>query len=319
MTAQRAPRHGSQHRRLLPGVPVIGVDIGGTMIKVIVADAEGAVRWRAQQPTTPAPDPEDLVKQVAGLVTAARDRVSGVQPRSMGVVVPGIVDQRAGVARSAANLNWKDLPIRELLEGHLGLPVVLGHDVRAGGLAESELGAARGADNVLFVALGTGVAGAITLGGTMWPGSSSLAGELGHIVVEPDGDQCGCGGRGCLETISGASAIVRRYRRQAGENVPEAAEVFRRAALGDQAAGQVCQDAVDALATVLAGVQGTLDLELVVIGGGLAGAGPRLLEPIRFALSARLTFQSMPKMALAELGSEAGCLGAALLGRSAIP
>jgi glucokinase len=292
------------------------------MIKVIAADADGAVRWRARQPTTAAPGPENLVTQVAELVTALRGRASGtgaVEPRSIGVVVPGIVDQPTGVARFAVNLNWKDLPLRDLLEDRLDLPVVLGHDVRAGGLAEGQLGAARGADDVLFVALGTGVAGAITLGGTMWPGSSSLAGELGHIVVERDGHQCGCGGRGCLETISGASAIVRRYRKQAGRDLSEAAEVFRRAASGDQAARQVCQDAVAALATVLAGVQGTLDLELVVIGGGLAGAGRRLLEPVRSALSSRLTFQSMPKLALAELGSEAGCLGAALLGRSAVP
>lgn len=305
-----------------PGAPVLGMDLGGTMVKGIAAGSECRVLWRGARPTEPGDVWEGLPTGLVELALELYERAStaGAVPQAAGVVVPGVVDCEAGVARFAANLGWRDLPVRDLLEKRLRLPVVLGHDVRAGGLAEGCFGAARGVGDYLFVAIGTGIAGAISLGGRMWAGASLLAGELGHIVVEPGGDRCGCGGTGCLETVSSAAAIARRYAERAGLPVEgnDASRVFQSAEGGDGQACQVVKEAVEGLAAVLASVQSMLDVELIVIGGGLAGAGTRLLEAVGDALAPRLPFQTRPRLALAELGSDAGALGAMLLAQESL-
>ncbi len=283
---------------------VVAIDVGGTSMKCALVAPGGAVRHRERHPTGDGPDLVAAILDVAGGL-AGRARAEGLVPRAAGVAVPGIVDEVRGVAVKAANLPLRGVPLRDLVAAHLDLPAVLGHDVRAGALAEARLGAGRGAANVLFVPVGTGVAAAYATGGAVLTGAGA-AGELGHVVVRPGGPRCGCGARGCLEAVASAAAIARR----AGMPAPD---VVARAAAGDAAAAGVWRDAVEALADGLAAAQALLDPEVVVIGGGLSRAGDALIEPLRAALRQRLAFLREPTLTRAALGDEAGCVGAALL------
>jgi len=244
---------------------------------------------------------------------AGKARADGLRPTAVGVVVPGVVDEAAGVAVWSANVGFRDVPLRDLVAERLRLPAILGHDVRAGGLAEARLGAGRQAGHVLFVAIGTGIAAAYTVDGRTLAGAHGAAGEIGHIVVRPDGPACGCGNRGCLEAVASAAAVARRYGALTGTTDTGAARVAQLAAAGDTRAGLVWQEALDALADGLLTGLALFDPDVVVLGGGLAEAGETLFAPLRTALRQRLTFHREPPLVPAALGDEAGCLGAALL------
>lgn len=292
---------------------VIAIDVGGTAIEAALVDERGGMLSPTSTPTVRNRAADDVVGQVTEIVrnseAVAAER--GRTPLAVGVAVLGLVDDEAGVAVLSANLGWRDVPIRALIEKTTTLPVAFGHDVRAGGLAEAVLGAGQGVWDHLFLAIGTGVAAAIVLDGRPYVGTG-YAGEIGHIVVDAEGTECGCGGRGCLESIASASAIARRYARRTGTNVA-AAEVAARAAAGDPQAVAVWDEAVDALAVGLAAYVSLLAPQRVVVGGGLAGAGDQLLEPLRARLAERLSFQRTPELLAAALGEQAGCLGAGLL------
>ncbi|WP_425581233.1 ROK family protein [Streptomyces sodiiphilus] len=248
-----------------------------------------------------------------GLRAAGRERFGG-EPAAAGVAVPGLVDEAGGTVRFSANLGWRDVPLRRLLADRLdGLPVGLGHDVRSGGLAEARQGAGAGVDRFLFVALGTGVSGAIGIEGRVEGGAHGGAGEIGHLVVRPGGEQCGCGQRGCLETLASAAAVGRAWSAACGDPAADAADAARAVAAGDPRAVAVWQRAVDALADGLIVTVTLLDPATVIVGGGLAEAGDTLLTPLRKALADRVTFQRLPTVVPAALGDLAGCLGAGIL------
>ncbi|KRV48054.1 ROK family transcriptional regulator [Wenjunlia vitaminophila] len=270
------------------------------------------------EPTPAAAGPQAVVDTAAQALLRLTGQAAdhGLRVHGAGVVVPGIVREDAQLAVRSVNLGWRDLPLAEVLSERTGLPVVLGHDVRAGGLAESVLGAARGVRNVLFVAIGTGIAGALVCDGEPTQGQG-YAGELGHLVVDPGGARCACGGRGCLETVASASAVAAAFTARTGRSVEGAAGVAALVARGDADAVSVWQRAVDALATALATTVTLFGCERVVLGGGLAEAGELLLGPVRQRLDEKLTFQRRPSVVAAELGDRAGCLGAGLLARRA--
>jgi glucokinase len=317
------------------------MDVGGTRIKCALVDRAGRVRHTERHPTAAERGPEAVVLSMMEILDAlaGKARAEGWSPAAAGVVVPGVVDEAAGVAAWSSNVGFRDVPLRDPIAARLGLPVAVGHDVRAGGLAEARLGGGRDGQHVLFVAIGTGIAAASVVGGRTYAGAHGAAGELGHVVVRPGGPRCGCGGRGCLESIASAAALARRYnalttpRPDAADDSPtattvrghqatapgggkatvSAAEVVARAGAGDPAARQAWQEAIDALADGLFIAQSLFDPDTVVLGGGLADAGEDLLGPLRAALRARLVFQYEPRLVRATLGDEAGCLGAALL------
>jgi glucokinase len=292
---------------------VIALDVGGTTIKVATVDRQCTVIASRSVPTGRRDDADAVVERI--IATAADQRADAEQHgqtvHAAGVVVPGIVDEDRGVAVVAANLGWRDVPFRALLEERLGLPVAFGHDVRAGGLAEGSLGAAQGVRDYLFLAVGTGIAAAVVLDGQPYAGHG-YGGEIGHLVVDPDGPQCGCGAWGCLEAIASAAAIAEHYAARSGERV-DASVVCERVVAGDRDARAVWREAVDALATALAAYVSLLAPELVVVGGGRAAAGATMLGPLERELDRRLTFQRRPKFVVAQLGEQAGALGAALL------
>ncbi|MFI7577554.1 ROK family protein [Micromonospora sp. NPDC049497] len=293
---------------------VVALDVGGTGMKCALVRPDGTPVHTERHPTDAGRGPDAVVDTILEVAEglAGKARAEGHTPVAVGVAVPGVVDEAAGVAVWSANVGFRDVPLRDLVGARLGLPAALGHDVRAGGLAEARLGAGRHAGHVLFVAIGTGIAAAHVVDGSAVTGAHGAAGEIGHILVRPDGPRCGCGRPGCLEAVASASAIGRRYTELAGVTVT-AAEVAERAAAGEERAGRVWREAVEALADGLATGQALFDVETIVVGGGLVRAGAQLLDPLRAAVHERMTFHREPRLVAAALGDEAGCLGAALL------
>ncbi len=245
-------------------------------------------------------------------------------PEGVGLAVPGLVTAEA--ALYSANIGWRDIPATDLVP--LDVPVMLGHDVRTGGLAESVLGAGRELSDFLFLPIGTGIAGAAILHGEPYGGSAGWGGEIGHIPVFPEGEPCACGQIGCLETYASASAVARRYSTRAASSpalppstgtspvaVPVTAErVAALTASGDPLATEIWGDAVEALSLALATYTLLLDPSAIVLGGGLAEAGTLLSAPLAERLRQRLAFRQAPPLRHAALGVSAGMLGAALLG-----
>ncbi|MBQ0902111.1 ROK family protein [Micromonospora sp. U21] len=293
---------------------VVALDLGGTGIKAALVRADGTSHHTERHATGAHRGPEAVVETVLSVAggLAGKARTDGLTPVAVGIAVPGVIDEVAGVAVWSANVGFRDVPLRDLAVARLGLPVALGHDVRVGGVAEARLGAGRGSRHVLFVAIGTGIAAAHVVGGSAYAGAHGAAGELGHIVVRPGGPRCGCGRLGCLEAVASAAAVGRRYAELAGTPAT-AADVAARAAAGEELAGQVWRDTVDALADGLLTGQSLYDAEVMVIGGGLAEAGAGLIDPLRAALRGRLAFHREPRLVRAALGDGAGRLGAALL------
>lgn len=311
-----SPNQTAEAAPLGPGAAVLAFDVGGTDMKSAIVDAEGRVLGLRRTPTPrDSGDPAGaIVAALAELARLHRSEAPGVQPIAAGVSVPGLVDERAGVGIFASNLGWRDAPIRELADRALGLPVAFGHDVRAAGDAEHRLGAARGLGDVVVLAIGTGIAGSLVLDGRPYSGGG-FAGELGHALSDPDGDPCTCGARGCLETIASAGAIARRYAAASGTSVPGAREVLAAAQSGDADAVRIWDDAVRALAEAIARLVASIAPEAVVIGGGLAQAGPALFEPLGKRLDGLLSFHRRPALIRARLGDDAGLLGTALAAR----
>ncbi|KRB46851.1 ROK family protein [Terrabacter sp. Root181] len=290
---------------------VVGIDVGGTRIKSALVTPDGQVLAEAVRPT-PEKVGDQLGEVAAKAVVELTARVGdAVDLLAVGVAVPGLVDDVTGIGVWSANLGWRDLDLRGGIAAHVDVPVAIGHDVRSGLLAEHRLGAAREADNVLFVPLGTGLASAILCRGQLVTGSL-WTGEIGHIVVVPDGPLCACGQRGCLEALSSAGAIGRRWSEATGL-VGDAEEVARRAEAGEPEARRIWQEAIDALAIMVAPVVAAAGTELVLIGGGLVHAGDTLLEPLRTALTARLGGRDDVAVRAAALGDRAGSLGAATI------
>ncbi|MCG5472190.1 ROK family protein [Micromonospora sp. LAH09] len=299
-------------------------------MKCALVRPDGVAVRTERHPTDASRGPTAVVGTILDVAVGLADkaRADGLTPIAVGIAVPGVVDEARGVAVWSANVGFRDVPLRDLAVRRLGLPTALGHDVRVGGLAEARLGAGRGTGHVLFVAIGTGIAAAHVVDGRAAVGAHGAAGEIGHILVRPDGPRCGCGRPGCLEAVASAAAIGRRYAELAGGTAElagatadapvTAAEVAERAAAGEPLASEVWQEAVEALADGLATGQALFDVATIVLGGGLAQAGDRLLIPLRAALHERMTFHREPRLVAAALGDEAGCLGAALLALDAL-
>jgi glucokinase len=235
------------------------------------------------------------------VATAAREVTAraGVHPSHLGaagLAVPGSVDVSRGIVRMAPNLpGWLDVPVGAIVADTLGVPVAVEHDVRMAALGEARLGAG------------------IVLDGRLYRGAADAAGEIGHVPVPGDGAVCGCGRRGCLETMASGRAIAARAR-AAGAAVATAAEVFAAAAAGDPACVRAVGDAVTALATGLTILVNVLNPDVIAIGGGVAAAGAALLDPLRAAVrrSAWAPAADMVRVVPVALGPRAGAIGAAL-------
>lgn len=297
-------------------VLAVGIDVGGTKIAAGVVDANGSVIAR-RDTATPVSDRQSLVDAIIGV---ARDLAAEHSVEAVGVGVAGLVDRAGETVRFAAHLPFQDEPLRGELATALGLPVVVDNDANAGGWAESRFGAARGAQDAVFVAVGTGIGGAIIIDGVLRRGWQGASGEIGHLIVERDGRPCPCGSRGCWEQYGSGRALVRAAER-AGFEVPHGAAITAAAAAGDERACAVLSEIGEWLGVGIAGLVAVLDPEVVVVGGGVSAAGNLLLEPARATFRTYLTARDRrpePQVLLAALGPDAGFIGAADLARAAL-
>lgn len=307
------PRHSGLS--LGVGAAVYAFDVGGTDTKAVVMDEHGDI-LEVIRVRTPRADIDPAEAVLANVVTLAGQFAVDhpeIVPQAVGLLVPGYVDDVAGVGIYSENLGWRDAPFRERAQQLLGLPVFFGHDVRVAGEAEHRIGAAAPFRDVVIMAIGTGIAGAIFINGEIYAGGG-MSGEMGHSAVA-DGPDCVCGSRGCLEAVASAGAIARRYTAATGETVDGAREVLQRSRAGDEIASAIWESALDVLVLDLSHTVALLAPEAIVIGGGLAQAGDALFEPLRSRLDAMLTFQRRPLLLPASIGENAGVIGAAMRAR----
>ena len=294
----------------------VGIDVGGTKIAAGVVDSNGRVIAR-RDTATPVSDRQSLVDAIIGV---ARDLAAEHSVEAVGVGVAGLVDRAGETVRFAAHLPFQDEPLRGELATALGLPVVVDNDANAGGWAESRFGAARGAQDAVFVAVGTGIGGAIIIDGVLRRGWQGASGEIGHLIVERDGRPCPCGSRGCWEQYGSGRALVRAAE-AAGFEVPHGAAITAAGAAGDKRAREVLSEIGEWVGVGIASLVAVLDPEVVVVGGGVSAAGDLLLEPARASFHDYLTARDRrpePPVLLAALGPDAGFIGAADLARAAL-
>lgn len=311
----------------------IGVDLGGTNIRVAEVDAEGHLFHQVRR-STPAGRGEEAVidrmKGAIGRLLEAADRDKG-QILGIGIGSPGLVDPGRGVVHIPPNFpGWDSVPLGKKVEDAFGLPTRVTNDVNAMALAESRLGAGKGYNSLICVTLGTGVGGAFVLDGKVYTGFTGSAGEIGHITVEPNGPRCRCGNFGCLERLVGAEYIVERAVRRlrgpgADSILPKMANgrlgsltpklITEAARQGDGAAKEVLWEVGEYLGIVFSGLVNFLNPEAIIVGGGIAEAGALIFDPIVEVVRKRA--MPIPAQAVhiipAQLGERAGVVGAALL------
>lgn len=289
---------------------IVALDVGGTSMKGALLTPELERTDTLRRPTPHGEAAIGAVVDTVAELVALAGKTGGAE--AVGVAVPGIVDDERGVAVWSENIGWRDVPFRALIEERTGLPVAVGHDVRAGGMAELRLGAARGARNSLVVPIGTGIAAAMVIDEHLCVGNG-YAGEIGHMSVGVD-EPCVCGGTGCLEAVASGPGVARRYARRTGREA-DAGAVAALAAEGDADAAAVWAETIVFLGTALAAACALLAPEVIVIGGGLSRAGDRLLGPLAADIDRRLTFHRRPRLVPAHFADEAGCVGAGLWAR----
>ncbi len=317
---------------------VVGVDVGGTKIAAAVVDRAGRRLGRVQCPTAVGSAERTLASiadAVRGAVRAAELTLADIE--AVGLGIPGQVDPRAGVGRYSVNLGWRDAPVRAYLQESLGLPCAIENDVSVAALGESHVGVGRGLPSLVYLVMGTGIAARVVIEGRLYRGVNGLAGEIGHLVFDPDGPLCKCGARGCLEAIASGPGIAARAREGLAVGrastlddvltrcgAVRAHDVFAAADAGDAWAAEV----LDATARYLGQGVGYLlmlfDPAVVVLGGGLAHTGPRLIQGLHAELARQAGISSVlrvqyhpDKVVVSPLGDDAALLGAAALVQTA--
>jgi glucokinase len=303
----------------------IGVDLGGTKMAVGVVDSERQVQYKGTEPSVGLSE-DQVVEDLAQELQEAKDARPDVLAAGLGI--PATIDHERGLAIHAVNLTITDVPIRDLMQERIGLPVFLDNDANVAALAEHLYGAGRGAQNVVLLTIGTGIGGGLVLGGEVYRGSTGAGAELGHIVIVEDGLPCqgNCPNHGCVETYASGTAIAREGN-AAAEREPDSAlgaaladgpidgkTVTELALSGDRLATEVIAEAGRHLGVALASLANIFDPDVFVIGGGVSAAGELLIGPAREELRARaLPPQNERPVKLAELGPDAGMIGAAAM------
>ncbi|MBO2452534.1 ROK family glucokinase [Actinomadura barringtoniae] len=309
----------------------IGVDVGGTKVAAGVVDDRGEILEQVRRPT-PSTNPKETAEVIAEVVNLLKGKFEDV--KAVGLGSAGFVDETRSTVLFAPNLAWRDEPIKQKVEEQVGLPVVVENDANATAWGEARFGAGRGEDFIVLIALGTGIGCGIIINGELYRGRFGIGAEAGHYRVVPDGRRCGCGNRGCWEQYASGNALVHEARDLArvspalagrllelGDGSPEGIsgpEVTQAAREGDSAALECFRTIAQWTGQGLADMAAILDPGAFIIGGGLSDAGDLLLDPVRTAFAEALTGRGHRPQAdirIAELGSNAGVVGAADLAR----
>jgi glucokinase len=316
---------------------VVGIDVGGSKIAVLVVDRSNNVLARHHVANGALP-PDRAADAITAAARHALDDAGATHAdvAAIGVGVPGRVDPARGVVEIAVNLGWLDLPLQRLLEERLEAPCRIENDVRAAALGLHERGVVQPVRDFAYVAVGTGIAAGVVLDGRLHRGVRGLAGEIGHVVVDPLGPLCACGLRGCLEAFAAGPAIARRaaqlragprpVRRAAAgparSRAPTTASVFQEAAAGEEAATTIVADVGRRIAWAVHLLVLAYDLERVVLGGGVSHAGEALLLPVREELDRLRAASPFARQLLATdvlevmpPGSDTGAWGAVTVAR----
>jgi glucokinase len=312
---------------------LVGIDVGGSKIAAIVADSELRATGRFSLPTSVG-EPDGAAAAIVAAVDAALDDAGARRSdvAAVGVGVPGRIDPVAGTVTLAVNLGWNELPLGRLLTEALGgLPVVLENDVRTAAAGLHRRGVLGPVDDLAFLGIGTGISAGIVLGGRLHRGARGLAGEIGHIVLDPGGPPCACGLRGCFEALAAGPAVALRAAERLAEGRPSVltgdptpADVYAAAAAGDELATEIATEVGGYVARAVHELVMAYDVEIVVLGGGVAGAGDAFLDPILRALDRLRDASALARevlrpgvVHLLPADADAGAWGAVVLAASA--
>ncbi len=313
----------------------IGVDVGGTNIACGAVNENCEIVARSKVKTNPGGSGFPVYKEVVGQIeTAVRQccEAAGIAPEkaaSIGIGCPGICNSDTGFVEFASNLNFVNVPLRLDIEKAFGVPVYLENDANAAAFGEFCAGAAKGAKNAVIITLGTGVGAGIIIDGKIYRGSNYAGGEIGHTVIEVDGEPCSCGRRGCFEAYSSATGLARMTKRAADEHpesilkdvIKEEGKVSARTAYtamkrGDAVGKAVTERYVKYLACGIANVINTFQPDILCIGGGVCNEGDTLMIPLQKAVREQIYSRNSSKttkLSVCSLGNDAGVIGAAML------
>ena len=314
---------------------VVGVDMGGTKILAAVINAKGEIVQQAKTATKPKKGPDEVIKRIVRCIGEAIDgaELKPSQIRAIGIGSPGPLDPETGVIIFAPNLGWSNVPLKAKLEANLSIPTFVDNDVNVGTLGEYAFGAGRGVKNLVGIFVGTGIGGGIILDGKLYHGVNKTAGEVGHMIVEANGPQCGCGNFGCLEAVASRTAITRDLQKAIQKKGQKSKltqlnggklDQIRSQAIakavkrGDKPTIKVMRRAGKYLGISVASIVHFLNPEMVVLGGGVIEAmGDSLLDPIRRAAAKYALPTTMDGVQIVEaiLGDNAGVIGASVLAR----
>ncbi len=304
-----------------------GVDLGGTTVKVGLVDTEGNILTETKVPSQSAKGAEQILNNIVEVIQVLLNQSSDYQLKGVGAGMPGQIDVNRGIVIQGFNLSaWRNIPAVEILNHHLNVPVILDNDANVAALAEYMFGAGQGKHFMLMVTLGTGVGSGFVLDGKLYHGASDIAGEFGHMKICMDGELCSCGDTGCLEAYIGTKGLLNQVRKEIDQGsqtslrdidaeslMPK--DVAAAAESGDKTAADILHRAGTVLGFALANVNNILNLDRVVVGGGVANAGEWILKSARDTLKKR----SLPAcsetidLVPASLGEKAGLIGAASL------
>lgn len=310
----------------------IGIDIGGTGIQMGIVNEMGSVLNKYEIKTNKELSFEEQLNKIVDAIYHMLDMscysISDIH--AIGAGVPGLIDLTTGYILKCTNIGWFNVPFKSRLEEQMNCSVYIDNDANAAALAESIAGSSHGFATSVMMTLGTGIGSGIIIDGKIWRGSHCIGSELGHIILVADGIPCSCGNKGCLERYCSASAIIRMAREELLHRpesmIIESAGSFDKinaqiiidcAKQNDPVATDIFQQYVHYLSMAVANVINLLDPDIIVLGGGVSNAGSYLLNAVQSSVTDFVVNKSsaIPKIAIASLGSEAGIIGAAMLGR----
>lgn len=306
---------------------IVGVDVGGSKINAVLADASGSIQARQVWETLAEEGPDAVVQRI---IECVRELTAGVEVSGIGIGAAGGHDTRRGVVTFSPNLpGWNDIPLCETVRREFNLPTYLHNDCTLAALGEHRFGGGVGVDNLVYVGLGTGIGGGIIIGGEIYSGASGAAGEVGHMIIDVNGPTCTCGSNGCWECFASGRAVAEEagrqfesgmptaIRRHAGGDVSKvtAETVLQAAQDGDYVASELISRTARYLGLGLVNLVNIFNPELIIIGGGLANMGSLLLDPAVEVVNERafrVSSQAV-RIELTMLGGDAAALGAVAL------
>lgn len=311
----------------------IGVDLGGTNIAAGIVDDHGNIKYEKSIPTKANRPEKQIINDIKNLILdiISEYKISKNDIEAIGIGIPGLADKKGNV-KFCVNLKWKNVPLSKILSEEFDIPIFIDNDATVAALAEYECGSMKGAESAILLTLGTGIGGGIVINGKIYSGANGIGSEIGHTVVGENFYNCNCGRNGCLETFSSSTAIIKYTKKlmsESNENTLlyekingdidklDAKTIFDCAKEGDKIANLAVNRLVKYLSIGILNIVNFIDPEIIVLGGGVAGAGQYLLNMLINEVMPNKNFKELPigKIVLAELGNKAGIIGAAMIAK----